>query len=159
MVSATEVPYKRPESVLVVVYSRCGKVLMLRRVDHESFWQSVTGSLRWDEKRPDQAARRELAEETGLTSDYRLRDWHRQYRFTILPRWRHRYAPQVNTNTEHVFTAELVRPLPVILSAVEHSEYVWLPAPDAARRASSWSNREIITELATRLARPDRDGD
>lgn len=38
--------YKRPESVLVVIYARqSGRVLMLQRRDDPDFWQSVTGSL------------------------------------------------------------------------------------------------------------------
>lgn len=38
--------YKRPESVLVVIYANSsGRVLMLQRRDDPDFWQSVTGSL------------------------------------------------------------------------------------------------------------------
>jgi dATP pyrophosphohydrolase len=144
--------YKRPESVLVVVYARSGSVLMLRRADDASFWQSVTGSLRWDEELPEQAARRELSEETGLADGYRLRDWRRSHRFSILPAWRARFAPGVATNLEHVFSAELPQPVPVRLHPQEHSEYEWLSFPEAARRASSWTNREAIEELAGWLA-------
>ncbi|MGD8932832.1 MAG: NUDIX domain-containing protein, partial [Chromatiales bacterium] len=49
--------YKRPESVLVVVYTAGGEVLLLRRTRPRDFWQSVTGSLHWGES-PRQAARR-----------------------------------------------------------------------------------------------------
>ncbi len=36
--------YKRPESILVVIYARqSGRVLMLQRRDDPDFWQSVTG--------------------------------------------------------------------------------------------------------------------
>ena len=52
--------FKRPESVLVVVYTRTGKVLLLKRADDPDFWQSVTGSLLWEETEPRQAAAREL---------------------------------------------------------------------------------------------------
>ena len=57
--------YKRPFSVLVVVHTRSGEVLLLRRRDPPDFWQSVTGSLREGES-PAEAAARELAEETGI---------------------------------------------------------------------------------------------
>ncbi len=43
--------YKRPVSVLVVIYAEDTKrVLMLQRRDDPDFWQSVTGSL--EEGRP-----------------------------------------------------------------------------------------------------------
>jgi len=60
---------KRPESVLVVVYTRAGEVLMLRRTSPRGFWQSVTGSLEWGEL-PAHAAARELYEETGLRAGH-----------------------------------------------------------------------------------------
>ena len=60
--------YKRPESVLVVIYSKTGHVLMMQRVFPKEFWQSVTGSLEWGEN-AEQAAKRELKEETGLDAN------------------------------------------------------------------------------------------
>ena len=61
----SEISYKRPESVLVVVYTVSGQTLLLKR-NRPVFWQSITGSLKWpDESAPD-AAYRELEEETGI---------------------------------------------------------------------------------------------
>jgi len=60
--------YKRPESVLVVIHTPRGEVLLLRRRQPADFWQSVTGSLEWGESTA-QAARRELAEETGFAGN------------------------------------------------------------------------------------------
>ncbi|MDE2090244.1 MAG: NUDIX domain-containing protein, partial [Gammaproteobacteria bacterium] len=45
----TRVRYKRPVSVLVVVHTRAGEVLLLERRVPPGYWQSVTGSLRWNE--------------------------------------------------------------------------------------------------------------
>src|SRR3989344_7570765 len=95
--------FKRPESVLVVVYTRTGKVLLLKRADDPDFWQSVTGSLLWEETEPRQAAARELREETGFRATEGLRDLQLTHRYPILPKWRQRYAPEVRENTEHVF--------------------------------------------------------
>ena len=57
--------YKLPQSVLVIIHSPCGQVLLIRRVDSGT-WQSVTGS----KDRPDESywdtAVREVREETGL---------------------------------------------------------------------------------------------
>jgi dATP pyrophosphohydrolase len=144
--------HKRPESVLVVIYTVGGDVLLLERVQPPGFWQSVTGSLRWDEV-PVQAARRELAEETGLESDDRLVDCGYRNRFEILPAWRSRYAPDARENIEHVFKLALPERLPVRLNPREHREARWLPARFAARRASSYTNQIAIERLVLRKER------
>jgi dATP pyrophosphohydrolase len=138
--------YKRPESVLVVVYTRQGEVLMLRRTRPSDFWQSVTGSLSWGES-PANAARRELYEETGIMAGDRLIDLNRGAEFPILPAWRARYAPSALSNREHWFALQLdYRRIPRLL-AEEHTEYRWLPLERAARLATSWTNRDAIRYL------------
>ncbi len=92
--------YRRPESVLVVVYSRDGYALLLRRSKPFDFWQSVTGGLDPGERHADAAAR-ELEEETGLSGEGRLSFSGVARRFTIDPRWRERYAPGVVENVEY----------------------------------------------------------
>ena len=57
--------HKRPESVLVLIYTLSAEVLLLERRQPAGFWQSVTGSLAWKET-PGEAAIREVEEETGL---------------------------------------------------------------------------------------------
>lgn len=59
-------PYKIPISVLVVIHTPDGQVLLLERADRPGFWQSVTGSLDASDEPPHRAAVRELLEETGL---------------------------------------------------------------------------------------------
>lgn len=136
--------YKRPESVLVVVYTIAGEVLLLRRVRPPDFWQSVTGSMRWDESDPLITAHRELTEETGLGGELPIVDCRRSQRFPIKPEWRVRYGPGVTENLEHVFRLELPVKPPIALSAHEHSEYLWLPREQAAQRTASWTNRDAI---------------
>jgi dATP pyrophosphohydrolase len=135
--------FKRPESVLVLVYTRGGEVLLMRRARPADFWQSVTGSLAWGEE-PRAAARRELFEETGLTADADLLDCGVTNRFPIRPPWRARYDPGVRENTEYVFRVALQARRPVTLNPAEHREYVWLPRDAAAARASSSTNRDAI---------------
>jgi dATP pyrophosphohydrolase len=136
--------FKRPQSVLVVVYTVEAEVLVLRRRQPADFWQSVTGSLKWEETDPFQAARRELLEETGLGEGVEVVDCDLTYRFPILPEWRHRYAPQDQENTEYVFRAELPGRRLIRLNPQEHSEYLWLPREEAAARVTSWTNRAAI---------------
>lgn len=140
--------YKRPESVLVVLHDGQGRALMLERVSPPGFWQSVTGSQEEGET-PFATALREVAEETGiLLSPEELKDWHTQNEYEIYEHWRHRYAPGVTRNTEHVFSARIPAAGPVSLSAREHRAHRWLPLAEAANLAFSPSNREALLRLA-----------
>lgn len=140
--------FKLPESVLVVVHTLGGDVLLLERIQPPGWWQSVTGSLEPGEA-PRDAAVRELAEETGLAADG-LVDLGLSQRFAILPAWRHRFAPGVTENLEHAFALQLAMPAHVRLSATEHLRHIWLPMPAALDRATSHTDRAAI-ELAGRL--------
>ena len=144
--------YKIPVSVLVVVYTPALEVLVLERADRPEFWQSVTGSQDTGETL-EQTAMREIREETGIDArQFRLMDWDRRNEYEIYLRWRHRYAPGVTRNTEHVFGLELPQPLPVVLAPAEHLRYAWLPWRVAADKVFSWSNAEAIRELPQRVA-------
>jgi dATP pyrophosphohydrolase len=140
--------YKRPESVLVVIYTVSGEVLLLERRQPAGFWQSVTGSLAWNET-PAEAAIREVREETGLLVRDQLVDCGYSNQFEILPAWRSRYAPGVGCNTEYVFRVELAEIAPIQLSRAEHRQADWVPAQQAADRASSRTNRAAIERYAS----------
>lgn len=130
---------------MVVVYTRQSEVLLLNRIHPAGFWQSITGSLEWQEIAM-QAAIRELYEETGIQADT-LQDCLQTNRFPILPEWRHRYAPEVTENTETVFRLELSQARDITLDPDEHSEYMWLPKAQAAKQVASWTNRDAILAL------------
>ena len=107
---------KRPVSVLVVIHTPDLQILLLERAAHPGYWQSVTGSQEDDETLRD-TARREVQEETGLTfPDAALRDWQQTNVYEIFPEWRHRYAPGVTHNTEHVFSLEIPAPCAIQLA-------------------------------------------
>ena len=145
-----DTPHKIPESVLVVIHTPDLEVLLIERADRPGFWQSVTGSLdTLDEPLIDTAAR-ELFEETGIVADgvnIVLHDWHLSNIYEIYPTWRHRYAPGITRNTEHVFGVCVPRGTAIVLSAREHLQYVWLPYLEAADRCFSASNAEAILQL------------
>lgn len=144
--------YKRPISVLVVIHTPDLQILLLERAMHAGFWQSVTGSQEGDETLIATAAR-EVREETGIAADPgSLRDWQLRNDYEIFSEWRHRYAPGVTHNAEHVFSLELPAPRPVTLAPDEHVNYRWLPWREAAAMCFSSSNRDAILMLPHRLA-------
>ena len=143
--------FKQPVSVLVVIYTADLEVLLLERADHPGCWQSVTGSCEPGEALRD-AAMREVREETGLDAgNFTLSDWESQNDYEIYPHWRHRYAPGVTRNIEHVFGLRLPGAVAIRLAPREHLNYNWLPWQDAADKVFSPSNREAILRLPEKI--------
>ena len=148
-------PYKIPESVLVVIHTADLHVLLIERADKQGYWQSVTGSLDAPDEPLLTTATRELFEETGIVADGKnivLRDWNLSNIYEIYPVWRHRYAPGVTRNTEHVFSVEVPRTIPILLSPREHVNYIWLPYLEAADKCFSPSNAEAVLLLPRQVA-------
>ena len=149
--------YKIPESVLVVIYSADLEVLLIERADHPGYWQSVTGSRDFPDEPLALTAAREVAEETGIlvggpaVPPGDLHDWQLSNIYEIYPVWRHRYAPGVTQNTEHVFGLLVPRAIPVTLAPREHLRYRWLPYREAADQCFSPSNAEAILQLPAHL--------
>ena len=134
------------------------RVLLLERADFPGYWQSVTGSLEAGETLAETATR-ELREETGLDAAAfgGVVDWKRTNEYEIFPRWRHRYPPGTTHNTEHVFSLQVPRSVPVRLAPGEHLSHLWLPWEEAALKCFSWSNRQAIEELSRRVAAERRE--
>lgn len=137
--------FKRPESVLIVVHTTAGEVLSLRRIHPPDFWQSVTGSLEEGET-PDVAAHRELLEETGIDAWPVATGQTNVY--PIHPEWRHRFAPDVTENLEHVFSVQLDEKPVIHLDPQEHAEFAWLPKSAAAKLAGSATDAGAIIRIA-----------
>lgn len=143
-------PFKLPQSVLVVIHTPALDVLLIERADAPGFWQSVTGSKDFEAEPWATTAAREVAEETGIAahgSGCTLADWALENVYEIYPQWRHRYAPGVTHNTEHLFGLRVPAGTPVRLSPREHTAHAWLPWRQAAERCFSPSNAEAILWL------------
>ena len=145
--------YKIPESVLVVIHTPALEVLLIERADKPGFWQSVTGSKDKVDEPLIETCVREVTEETGIVIGSAavplnaLRDWQLANIYEIYPVWRHRYAPGVSHNTEHVFGLTVPAGTPVTLSPREHLRFEWLPWREAADRCFSPSNAEAVLQL------------
>lgn len=145
--------FKIPQSVLVVIYTPALDVLLIRRADAPDYWQSVTGSKDALAESFLETAAREVLEETGIdcrpgtSLAHGLRDWQLENVYDIYPRWRHRYAPGVTRNTEHLFGLRVPAGTPVRLSPREHTAYQWLPHRQAAQACFSPSNAEACLLL------------
>ena len=144
-------PFKIPRSVLVVIHTAALDVLLLERADKPGFWQSVTGSLDADDELLADTARREVQEETGITGG-ELCDCAQENVYEIYATWRHRYAPGVTHNREHVFGLTVPADTPVRLAPREHLAFQWLPWREAAARCFSPSNAQAILQLPSRQA-------
>ncbi len=146
-------PFKIPQSVLVVIHTPALEVLLINRADAPGFWQSVTGSKDDEDEAFEQTAVREVAEETGIACGpgtplhAGLRDWGLENVYDIYPRWQHRYAPGVTRNTEHLFGLCVPHGTAVTLNPREHTAWRWLPWREAADACFSPSNAEAILLL------------
>ena len=142
--------FKTPISALVLIHTDDLQVLIMERADKPGYWQSVTGSLEQAET-PLQTAIREVQEETGLDArNYELQDWHESNVYEIYPHWRHRYAPEVTHNTEHLFGLLPPEPLPIKMAPDEHVQYEWVDWREAAKRVFSWTNVDALSKLGER---------
>ena len=142
---------RRPESVLVVVYTDDRHVLLLKRVTPFDFWQSVTGSLDPGETHAE-TARRELFEETGLTDEGCLVDTGIRRIFTIDPRWQHKYASGMTKNVEYEWRYRLPAQVDIAADPGEHSESAWSPLDEAIELVWSWTNRQALENLKADLS-------
>ena len=128
-----------------MIYTAAGEFLLMERRRPPGFWQSVTGSLEWGET-ADDAARREVIEETGITQGF-LRNLQWTQVFKILPSFGRKYAPGITTNLEHAFALKLLERVPVTLSVTEHVQYCWASGAKAVDTVSSSTNRTVIQQL------------
>lgn len=125
--------------VYVVRQTSAGlETLVMRRapgVRCTGAWEVVHGRIEPDEK-PEQAARREVSEETGLTVE-------RLYNVTCLPF----YLPKQDVVNMAVVFAAFVSPKGDVRLGDEHDAHQWLPALQAADRIAWPRSRDMIRDI------------
>ncbi|HEX5055417.1 MAG TPA: dihydroneopterin triphosphate diphosphatase [Gammaproteobacteria bacterium] len=141
--------YRRPESVLVVVHTPHQVLLLKRKRPPVGVWQSVTGALEWGETSA-AAAGRELYEETGISTGPPVETGISRT-FEIVPESRHRYAPGVLSNLEHVYVLPLPGPCEVRIDPEEHEAFQWVNFEQALGMAWSWTDRAAIESVILAL--------
>lgn len=121
----------RGDQEIVVVVRRGPEFLVMRRAPERlGYWCLVAGGLEPDET-PEQAAQRELFEETGLEA--KLRPLPVELSYSLLddpPAIRARYAPGVERVTVHGFLADAPVKWEPTLDA-EHDMYEWCDVAEA----------------------------
>lgn len=141
---SNDTAYRRPESVLVIIYNHSYQLLLLERHAPELYWQSVTGSLDWNES-PIEAARREVLEETNI-NEGEWYDIEESRVYDIHPDWKDRFKPGIESNLEHWFYLRVDDPS-VRHNTLEHKKIEWFSIDSAIQTVSSETNREAIIAL------------
>lgn len=124
---------RQPVQTVVIVYRKTPGdgllVLALRRTEAwGGFWQPVTGGVREGETLQD-AAWREVQEETGIARPRRFFDMDYRYTFRLPEKYKIFYDDDVEILTEHAFGYET--DIADIILSDEHNEYRWLTPPEA----------------------------
>ena len=141
---------RQPTSVLIHPVTRDGTewmFLLLRRrampqLGLPVFWQGISGGVE-DNETLDQAANRELFEETGVSG---MPICHVGYSRPIpmQPEWTKHYPQGTTEIIEHTFICMLPEPIKPKLSW-EHTEFAWLQYREAYNRLFYQGNKESLS--------------
>jgi 8-oxo-dGTP pyrophosphatase MutT (NUDIX family) len=147
------VPLRVPRQVLVYVHRAGPEFLLLERTaEHGGFWQGVTGAPEWGES-DDEAARRELREETRLDAEPRAVGFRYELR-AVEPaqsgRWRELYGPGIEAVPEEVYAIAAPTDWEPTLDQREHAAYRWCLL-DEALSLLTWDDNRKALEAVARL--------
>jgi lipoyl(octanoyl) transferase len=141
-----------PDEVVVVV-RRAGRFLVLRRVPERlGYWHLVAGGVEPGES-PEEAARRELAEETAL--DAEVTPLPIALSYSLLddpPEVRARYAPGIETITVHAFLVDVPEGWEPVLD-LEHDAHRWCEEGEAVALFPYETPRQALRTAALEPSR------
>jgi lipoyl(octanoyl) transferase len=122
-------------------------LMMLRRPDQGLWWSSVTGMVEAGESL-EEAAHRELREETGLSA--KLHPLGFSHTFWVDAKLIGLPAGEPRFNTETCYHAEIPATAQVQLGLDEHSEFRWCSIPEA-RALMLWEGSKAALGLLEKL--------
>jgi lipoyl(octanoyl) transferase len=133
--------------VKVLVHDGERVLLLHRKPERGNFWQPITGTIE-DGESPLEAARRELAEETGHAGEPRPLDLTQS--FMIESQYLEARHPAPIVVSETAYETPFDSRLPVRIDAEEHDEGGWFTFAEAYERIRWTDDREALDRLATR---------
>ncbi len=140
---------RQPIKVCVFPVRHCDnsdEVLLLRRcAERGGWWQPVTGALENNET-IEQAAARELFEETALRA-HKLINTGITNVFEPSARAQARFDHPPQSVTEHVFVAIVSNDADVCIDAQEHVEFAWVSHERALTMLHWQANRDFVELL------------
>ena len=134
-----------------MVFVRRGEEFLVchRRPEHDAYWHVVAGALEPHESY-EEAALREVREETGLDASQTLRSLERSFGYPLANESdfvRSRFAPEVPGVTVEAFVVDAPPGWEPTLND-EHDEYRWCSAVEAAALLYWPEPRMLVQELA-----------
>ncbi|HEY46607.1 MAG TPA: NUDIX pyrophosphatase [Anaerolineae bacterium] len=122
--------------------------LILKRLPSRGgVWQGVTGRVEEDEE-IFEAARRELAEETGL-DPLIVKDLHFSFSYLIKDEWRFLYTDDIEKITVFAFAALVKTNQDPILDPHEHDQWLWCNI-EKALHLIDWPDNQAALKLCDR---------
>lgn len=134
--------------VKVLVHDGERVLLLHRRPERGNFWQPITGTIEEGEA-PLDAARRELAEETGQRGEPRSLEMMQS--FMIESEYLESRYPAPIVASEVAYEIALDSRLPIRVDAEEHDAWGWFTFAEAYERIRWTDDREALERLAARL--------